>query len=83
MVLQVEDLTSVWHTGISFRIHAGEIVGFAGLVGAGRSELAKVLFGELPRKSGRVLVDGREVHIGKPSDAIGQGIGFAPGGPQA
>jgi L-arabinose transport system ATP-binding protein len=78
VVLQVEDLTSDWHRGISFRIHAGEIVGFAGLVGAGRSELAKALFGELPRKAGRVLVDGREVHIGRPSDAIGQGIGFAP-----
>ena len=46
-VLRVEDLHSNWHRGVSFHINAGEVVGFSGLVGAGRTELAKVIFGEL------------------------------------
>ena len=66
------------HKGVSFDIKAGEIVGFAGLIGAGRSELAKVIFGEMPMTGGQVLIDGQEVHIGQPSDAIKEGIGFAP-----
>jgi len=78
VVLQVEDIRSDWHRGVSFDVRAGEIVGFAGLISAGRTELAKVIFGELPKSSGRILVDGREVHISQPSTAIGQGIGFAP-----
>jgi L-arabinose transport system ATP-binding protein len=78
VVLRVTDVRSDWHRGVSFEVRAGEIVGFAGLVGAGRTELAKVVFGELPMASGRVEVDGREVRIGQPVDAIGHGIGFAP-----
>ncbi|MEA2027140.1 MAG: sugar ABC transporter ATP-binding protein, partial [Chloroflexota bacterium] len=78
VVLDVEDIKSDWHRGISFDIKAGEIVGFAGLIGAGRSELAKVIFGELPMTSGQVVIDGKEVHIGQPSNAISEGIGFAP-----
>jgi len=77
-VLRVENLRSNWHTGISFHINAGEVVGFAGLVGAGRSELAKVVFGEMPKNDGRVLLEGREVTIRRPDDAIAKGIGFAP-----
>ena len=48
-VLRVEDLDSNWHNGVNFYINAGEVVGFSGLVGAGRSELAKVIFGEIPK----------------------------------
>jgi L-arabinose transport system ATP-binding protein len=77
-VLRVEDLRSNWHAGVSFHVNAGEVVGFAGLVGAGRTELAKVVFGELPKSSGRVILDGREVTIRRPDDAIAKGIGFAP-----
>jgi L-arabinose transport system ATP-binding protein len=77
-VLRVEDLRSNWHRGVSFHINAGEVVGFAGLVGAGRSELAKVVFGELAKDSGRVVLDRREVTIRRPDDAIAKGIGFAP-----
>jgi L-arabinose transport system ATP-binding protein len=78
VVLKVGDIKSDWHKGISFDIKAGEIVGFAGLIGAGRSELAKVIFGELPMTSGQVLIEGREVHIGQPANAIAEGIGLAP-----
>jgi L-arabinose transport system ATP-binding protein len=77
-VLKVEGLRSNWHDDVSFHINAGEVVGFAGLIGAGRSELAKVIFGELPKTGGRVLLDGKEVNIRRPDQAIVKGIGFAP-----
>lgn len=77
-VLHVEGLNSNWHHDVSFYIKKGEVVGFAGLIGAGRSELAKVIFGELPKKSGRILLNGREVNIHRPDEAIAKGIGFAP-----
>lgn len=77
-VLRVEGLNSNWHTDINFYINAGEVVGFAGLVGAGRSELAKVIFGEIPKTGGRVVLEGKEVKIRRPDDAIAKGIGFAP-----
>ncbi len=78
VMLEVKNLSSLWHSDISFKIHAGEIVGFAGLVGAGRTELAKVIFGALPRISGTVSVAGAPVSIRSPSDAIASNIGFAP-----
>jgi ABC-type sugar transport system ATPase subunit len=78
VVLRATGIHSDWHKGIDFEIRAGEVVGFAGLVGAGRTELAKVVFGDLPRTAGSVFVDGREVSIKDPSAAIGHGIGLAP-----
>ena len=78
IVLEVENLSSRWHDNISFQIRAGEIVGFAGLVGAGRTELAKVLFGEYEKTSGVVRISGKEQRISSPSDAIRANIGFAP-----
>ena len=77
-VLRVEGLNSNWHDDISFHINAGEVVGFSGLVGAGRTELAKTIFGELPKTSGKVTLDGHLVNIRRPDDAIAKGIGFAP-----
>ncbi len=77
-VLEVRDVQSAWHRGVSLTVNAGEIVGLAGLVGAGRTELAKVIFGEFPRDGGTVAIDGRQVTIRRPGDAIGRGIGFAP-----
>jgi L-arabinose transport system ATP-binding protein len=77
-VLKVEGLSSNWHSHVSFYINAGEVVGFAGLIGAGRSELAKVIFGEFPKTSGRILLEGQDVSIRRPDQAIGKGIGFAP-----
>jgi len=76
--LTVRHLSSRWHHDISFDIHAGEIVGFAGLIGAGRSELAKVLYGELPKTAGSVAIDGEEVEINSTTEAIRLGLGLAP-----
>ncbi len=78
VMLEVTNLSSRWHRDISFKIRAGEIVGFAGLVGAGRTELAKVIFGDFHRRTGEVRVAGKPVNIRAPSDAIAANIGFAP-----
>jgi inositol transport system ATP-binding protein len=63
---------------VSLEVREGEIVGLAGLVGAGRTELARALFGADPVQGGRVLVGGREVRIRSPIDAIRAGIGLVP-----
>jgi len=60
----------------SFEVRAGEIVGFAGLVGAGRTELARAVFGADPISTGQIEVDGHQVTISTPRDAIACGIGY-------
>src|SRR5215216_6283661 len=60
----------------SFEVRSGEILGFAGLVGAGRTELARAVFGADPVDSGRVELDGEEVRITSPQAAIDAGIGY-------
>jgi ABC-type sugar transport system ATPase subunit len=62
----------------TFDLHAGEIAGLAGLVGAGRSDLAKALFGLDSRAFGIVEVDGRRLRPGRPRDAVRGGVGFIP-----
>ncbi|GAB6931977.1 sugar ABC transporter ATP-binding protein [Calditerricola satsumensis] len=61
---------------VSFVAYQGEILGIAGLVGAGRTELARAIFGVDPVESGKVFVFGQEVHIRSPADAIRAGIAF-------
>jgi ribose transport system ATP-binding protein len=63
---------------ISFALHAGEVVGIAGLLGAGRSELARVLAGADRCDAGRIILDGRAVTFRSPADAIRRGIGLLP-----
>jgi inositol transport system ATP-binding protein len=63
---------------ISFAVRRGEILGIAGLVGAGRTELARAIFGADPFDSGQVLIDGHPVRIKSPQDAIRHGIGLVP-----
>ena len=63
---------------ISFSLRAGEVVGIAGLLGAGRTELARVIAGADLADAGRMFVDGRPVRFTRPADAIAQGIGLLP-----
>jgi len=63
---------------VSFDVKRGEIFGIAGLVGAGRTELARVLFGTTPADSGEILLDGKPVKIHSPGDAIALGIAYVP-----
>ena len=63
---------------INFSVYEGEIVGFAGLMGAGRTETTRAIFGVDPKESGEIVLDGKEVKIQKPKDAIQAGIVLAP-----
>jgi ABC-type sugar transport system ATPase subunit len=74
-LVAVSDLSSAAGVSdISFEVRRGEIVGMAGLVGAGRTEVARAIFGVDKRDTGRVVVDGRELNIESPRDAIASGI---------
>jgi ribose transport system ATP-binding protein len=78
-VLEVRDLR--WQANqapISFKVFPGEIVGMAGLIGSGRTELAETIFGVRPRLSGQVFVDGDPVAIRRPAQAIEAGIFLIP-----
>ena len=79
VVLDVRDIhdAKTLH-GVSLQIRAGEVVGLGGLVGAGRTELARVIFGAAKRTAGQVLLAGSEVHFAAPADAVGSGIGMVP-----
>jgi ribose transport system ATP-binding protein len=61
---------------VSFSLHAGEVLGFAGLVGSGRTETMRALTGADPLDSGKVFVDGREIRIRNPRESIEAGIAF-------
>ena len=79
VVLEVRNLINEPLTkNVSFKVHAGEIVGLAGLVGSGRSETAQVIFGIYPAQSGEILVNGKPVTIKHPRDAINNGIAYVP-----
>ncbi len=78
VVLDVEHVTSRDVRDISLQVHAGEIVALGGLVGAGRSELAGAIVGDLPVISGSVAVDGRRIRLHEPSSTIRAGVGYAP-----
>jgi len=64
--------------GINLEVRSGEVVGLAGLVGAGRTELARILFGITPGDEGQILLEGKPVRITSPLDAIASGIGYVP-----
>ena len=63
---------------ITLDVRAGEIVGLAGLIGAGRTELARILFGLTPADSGEIELDGKPVIIGSPREAVARGIAYVP-----
>ncbi|CAG9204215.1 ribose ABC transporter ATP binding subunit [Paraburkholderia tropica] len=60
--------------GCSLDLHAGEVLGIAGLVGAGRTELARLIFGAEPRVRGEIAIDGKTLHVHTPRDAINAGL---------
>jgi len=64
--------------GASFELRKGEIIGFSGLVGAGRSELMKCIFGLTANYTGDIYIDGKKVHIKSPAEAIKNGIALVP-----
>lgn len=79
IALKVEHLTLPgYFTDVSFEVRKGEIVGLGGLVGAGRTDVARALFGVAPAVSGSVVVNGKAVVINEPSQAIALGLSFVP-----
>jgi len=76
VVLQVEHLRSKDVKNISFELHKGEILGFAGLMGAGRTEVARLIFGADPKTGGDIYINGKKANIQSPSDAVRNGIGY-------
>ena len=76
-VLRVEGLThEKLFRDVSFSVRAGEVLGVSGLMGAGRTEIMQAIFGNLPVCGGSVFIDGQEVQIKNPREAIAAGIGF-------
>ncbi|MBE0411528.1 MAG: sugar ABC transporter ATP-binding protein, partial [Anaerolineales bacterium] len=74
---RIEDFTlRNTYENVSFGLRRGEILGLAGLVGAGRTELARSIFGIEPKDSGRIFLDGEQIEIHRPHDAINQGIAY-------
>ena len=78
ILLQVKDLNRGFLRNISFEIRAGEIVGLAGLMGAGRTELCHVIFGLDPRESGLIEIAGKAVAAKNPRQAVGSGVALIP-----
>lgn len=77
VVLKVEHLNAgKMVQDVSFELHKGEILGFSGLMGAGRTETARAIFGADPKESGNIYVNGKEVSINSPEDAVKAGIGY-------
>jgi ribose transport system ATP-binding protein len=77
VVLRVENLsTRKLLKDVSFELRRGEILGFSGLMGAGRTELARAIIGADRMTEGRIFVNGKEVKIGQPADAVKHGIGY-------
>jgi len=78
-VLEVQNLSHPTEfAGINFSLRKGEILGFYGLVGAGRTELMQALFGVTQPGGGKILINGKEQHFSRPSQAIRAGIVYVP-----
>jgi ribose transport system ATP-binding protein len=79
VVLKVENLNAGnMVKNVSFEVHAGEILGFSGLVGAGRTETMRSIFGADRLDSGRIFLNGKQITISRPREAIEAGIGMLP-----
>ncbi|WP_332696276.1 sugar ABC transporter ATP-binding protein [Halalkalibacter lacteus] len=76
VILEVKNLNNRVLKNINFELKKGEILGFAGLMGAGRTEVARAIFGADPITSGEILINRKEVQIKAPNDAVRNGIGY-------
>jgi rhamnose transport system ATP-binding protein len=78
-ILRVEGLSRTgFFKDVSFSVHKGEILALTGLVGAGRTEVCEAIYGVAAADSGRVVLDGEELHLADPAQAIEKGIGYLP-----
>jgi len=78
VVLEVKNLQSPYLKDASFQVRAGEVVGFSGLVGAGRTEVVRAIIGADPRTGGEVFLNGKPLNCSTPHDAIRQGVVMVP-----
>jgi ABC-type sugar transport system ATPase subunit len=79
VLLEVSGITTANRVhDVSFHLHRGEVLGLAGVLGSGRTEMARALFGVDPLVSGSIAVEGRPVHIASPADAIRAKVAFVP-----
>ena len=77
-MLQVKGLTNEKIKDVSFEVRKGEILGFGGLVGAGRTEVMQALFGADPIEHGEIFLNGKRIKIKNPGSALNHGIGLLP-----
>ena len=78
VVLELKDVCGNKNKNMSLKLHAGEVLGLGGLVGAGRTELAEMIFGAKPKESGQILLNGKEISPKSPREAIDLGIALVP-----
>lgn len=77
-ILELKDVTGNGDRNVSLKLHKGEILGLGGLVGAGRTELAQMVFGAVPKQSGTIIYKGKEINPKSPREAIDMGIALVP-----
>ena len=78
VVLDLQNVTGNGDENMTMQIHAGEVLGLGGLVGAGRTELAEIIFGSKMKQSGKILLNGKEINPRSPREAIDLGIALVP-----
>ena len=78
VLLELKDVCGNGDENMNLKIHAGEVLGLGGLVGAGRTELAEVIFGSKPKESGQIILKGKEINPKSPREAIDLGIALVP-----
>jgi len=77
-ILEVKELSTKYYKDVSFSLYRGEILGFSGLIGSGRSEVMQTLFGLIKPDKGKILLNGKEVKISSPKVAMDLGIAYLP-----
>lgn len=76
IALDVKGFNNEYLKNVSFRVNKGEILGVSGLMGAGRTELAKTIFGAIKKESGEIAIDGKKINIKSPEQAIREGLSY-------